>query len=175
MYSKRKSKLNRYDLTKEYGIGYTSKDEPFYFDLEDYDKIKDYTWGFEKGGVYSRTNGRKIRMHRLIMKCPKGMVVDHINHNTKDNRKSNLRICTRAENNHNRSSRKQKCCGICYIKKSEKWMARLGRKFLGYFKTEEEAIEARKQAEFEMFGEYSYLYSKEKGESINESFGFDNP
>lgn len=37
-------RYNIYDLTGEYGIGYTSKGEKFYFDLEDYDKIKDYCW-----------------------------------------------------------------------------------------------------------------------------------
>ena len=37
-------KYNNYDLSGEYGIGYTSKGEEFYFDLEDYDKIKDYCW-----------------------------------------------------------------------------------------------------------------------------------
>ena len=35
-------KYNTYDLSGEYGIGYTSKGEEFYFDLDDYDKIKDY-------------------------------------------------------------------------------------------------------------------------------------
>src|SRR5574344_527323 len=39
-----KRKYNTYDLSGEYGIGYTSKGEEFYFDLEDYDKIKDYCW-----------------------------------------------------------------------------------------------------------------------------------
>ena len=37
-------KYNIYDLSGEYGIGYTLKGEEFYFDLEDYDKIKDYCW-----------------------------------------------------------------------------------------------------------------------------------
>lgn len=40
----RMRKFNAYDLSGEYGIGYTSKGEEFYFDLEDYDKIKDCYW-----------------------------------------------------------------------------------------------------------------------------------
>ena len=40
-YNHTKKKYNTYDLSGDYGIGYTSKDEEFYFDLEDYDKIKD--------------------------------------------------------------------------------------------------------------------------------------
>jgi len=44
----RSKKYNTYNLTGEYGIGYTSKGEEFYFDLEDYDKIKDYCWCIDK-------------------------------------------------------------------------------------------------------------------------------
>ena len=43
-------KYNTYDLTGEYGIGYTSKGEEFYFDLEDYDKIKNYCWCKDRYG-----------------------------------------------------------------------------------------------------------------------------
>ena len=38
------SKTNKYDLSGEYGIGYDSNGQKFYFDLEDYDKIKNYCW-----------------------------------------------------------------------------------------------------------------------------------
>lgn len=49
--------------------------------------------------------GRDKLLHREIMNPPKGMVIDHKNHNTLDNRRNNLRICTQAENTRNRKSK----------------------------------------------------------------------
>lgn len=62
-------KYNEYDLTDEFGIGYTSKKEPFYFDLEDYDKIKDYCWFYKEGYVVTNNpeTRSQIKMHRLVM------------------------------------------------------------------------------------------------------------
>jgi hypothetical protein len=100
----KKYKQSTYDLSNEYGIGYTDiTNEKFIFDLEDYNKIKDYCWRKSTNGYiveYHYVNGKyKIHyMHRLIANAPKGMVVDHINHNKNDNRKSNLRICTQEQN-----------------------------------------------------------------------------
>ena len=42
--NRKNKKGNKYDLSGDYGVGYTYKNEPFYFDLEDYNKIKEYTW-----------------------------------------------------------------------------------------------------------------------------------
>ena len=160
-YPKRKPKLNKYDLTGEYGIGYTSKGYAFYFDLEDYDKIKDYTWVRHGDAICSSTYGR-VFMHRLLMNCPKGLVVDHRNHDKRDNRKSNLRICTDRENKHNRTPKNNKICGVAFRPDRNKWCARIGKRFLGYFKTEDEAIKARQRAEIEMFGEFSYTLSMQQ-------------
>lgn len=162
-YPKRKPKLNRYDLKNDYGIGYTSKGEEFYFDLEDYEKIRGYTWCKDGNHFCANIDGVKFRLHRFIMNCPDGMVVDHINHDQRDNRKINLRICTRAENNHNRTPKTGECCGIAYRKENQKWYSRIGGRFLGYFLTKEEAVEARRIAEKEEFGEYSYMLSIERG------------
>ena len=93
---------NTYDLSGEYGIGYTNKGEEFYFDLEDYDKIKDYTWYINnKGYVFSGKD--EILMHRLVTNCPDNLIPDHIHgeKSTTDNRKSNLRIVNRSQNSMN--------------------------------------------------------------------------
>ena len=99
-------KYNKYNLSGKYGIGYTTNtNKPFYFDLEDYDKIKDYCWSENKGLGYIKANnrekeGKHILLHRLILGAindPK-IVVDHINHNPMDNRKENLRLVTRRQN-----------------------------------------------------------------------------
>ena len=81
--SKLHKKYNAYDLTGNYGIGYTFKGEEFYFDLEDYDKIKNYCWSTDSKGYITshgdKKQGYKIaKMHRLVIDCKDGLLVDHI-------------------------------------------------------------------------------------------------
>lgn len=67
--SESKKKKNTYDLSGEYGIGYTEKGECFYFDLSDYNKIKDYYWRISKQGyivAHDKKNHTEISMHQLI-------------------------------------------------------------------------------------------------------------
>ena len=75
----------------------------FYFDLEDYDKIKDYCWYFDNRylkarDIESENPNKKIRMHRLVTNCPDELEPNHKNYNTLDNRKENLEIVTHKEN-----------------------------------------------------------------------------
>ena len=59
---------NIYDLSGEYGIGYTSKGEEFWFDLEDYDKIENYSWYINnRGYVCAKINNKQILLHRFIL------------------------------------------------------------------------------------------------------------
>ena len=163
-----KKQPNTYDLTGEYGIGYTLNNKKFYFDLEDYDKIKNYTWTLGKDGyLISNTFEEYQLMHRLIMNPSKEYDIDHINHKKYDNRKCNLRITTTQQNCSNRKiTNKNGINGVYHIK--GKWVAKIGfnNQFitLGTFNTKEEAISARKAAEEKYYGEYSYLNSicKEK-------------
>lgn len=77
-------------------------------DDDDFPVLSEYNWYFHKGrngdgyahGKLPRGR-RNVFMHRLILNAPKGMQVDHINLNKLDNRKSNLRLCTNAENHAN--------------------------------------------------------------------------
>jgi HNH endonuclease len=78
-------------------------------DREDLEKVKqnayrvNLTMNETTYAVYTcQTTRTSKRLHRLIMNTPKGLVVDHINHNGLDNRKENLRNCTLAENNQNK-------------------------------------------------------------------------
>lgn len=131
-------------------------------DLEDIDKVKNTKWCLlSKIGYVCDSD--KNYLHRLVMDCPDNKVVDHINHNKLDNRKSNLRICTQSQNMMNKRKQCNNSSGVTGVyldKKYNKWQARIIYNkqiiHLGYFNTKEEAIEARRQAELEYFGEYKY-------------------
>lgn len=127
-------------------------------DLEDVDKVKDYKWGLTKGYVLNKSIKE---LHRFIMDCPDDMIVDHINHNRLDNRKSNLRLCNKSQNAMNTKKRKNNTSGttgVYWDKKYNNWYSQIFINdkcmHLGHFNTKEEAIEARKQAEIDLFGEY---------------------
>lgn len=160
-------KYNTYDLTGDYGIGYTFKGEEFYFDLEDYNKIKDYCWCKSGNYIITHINQNKmLLMHRLIMDCyDANLIVDHIHgtDTTNDNRKSNLRIGTHKQNMMNRqkpSCNKSGETGVIWDKTKNMWMAYIGidnkHKHIGYFDSFDDAVKARKEAEEKYFGEYSY-------------------
>lgn len=100
----------------------------------------------------------RIEMHRFILNCPKGKYVDHINHNTLDNRKANLRICSNADNLRNGKIRVNNTSGIngvCFDKSRNKWIVHIRvnykKIYLGRFDDIEEAKKARKKAEEKYF------------------------
>ncbi len=165
-------KFNKYDLSGEYGIGYSPKGEEFYFDLDDYDKIKDYYWQFNNRGyayfVFRRNKKNiKVFLHRLILNPESDMTVDHINGVRHDNRKTNLRIATPEQNNYNRrmlDSNTSGCTGVTWIKERNRWRASLeykGKKIgLGFYRNFEDAVKARRAGEDKYYGEYSYNNSR---------------
>ena len=155
-------KYNIYNLLGEYGIGYTSKGEEFYFDLEDYDKIKDYCWYIrEDGYVECAYKNKNILFHRLLY--PESIQVDHSNHKKYDNRKFNLRPCNNALNQRNRdvmTNNTSGVTGVSWRKDRDKWQSRITINdktiHLGYFNEFEDAVKARKIAEEKYYGEWSY-------------------
>ena len=164
----RQRRYNTYDLSGEYGIGYTSKGEEFYFDLEDYDKIKDYCWYINCDGYVVTTINEThsaIKMHRIVMNIldsPK-ILVDHIYHNRNDNRKSQLRLVNNQQNQYNAVVAKDNTSGhkgVYWHKKHNKWEARISYNnkqiYLGLYDDIEDAIRVRQQAEIKYFGEYRY-------------------
>jgi len=118
-------------------------------DAEDFFLVSQYTWWLKgKGYVYTQTEGRRkktVYLHRLILKATDYQEIDHINRNPKDNRRSNLRFCTRSENNLNISNSH----GVGRFR--DKWRARIKKNrkevHIGVFNTKKEAIEARKKVE----------------------------
>lgn len=128
-------------------------------DNEDFEKLKDIPWCYTNGYAYS---GLKGLMHRYIMNTPEDMETDHINHDTLDNRKNNLRICTRSENMANTFSRggSSKYKGVHWVEREKRWYAQLpknGKTFLGSFLTEEEAAKAYDKRAKEVYGEFAKL------------------
>lgn len=162
-------KYNTYDLTGEFGIGYTHNKQPFYFDLEDYEKIKEYSWHINEGYVIAKglkeLNRKKVSFHQLVLNTDyknTGIEIDHINRNGLDNRKTNLRKVSHIDNAKNSSIgtlNKTGIIGVCIEKKCNKYRADITnnrtRIFLGYYDNLEEAAFARLKAEKELFGEFS--------------------
>lgn len=98
--------------------------------------------------IYKNGKRKSVLLHRIIMKCPKNKVIDHINHDTFDNRKSNLRIVTHRTNSCNMKTNTSGVPGVGYHKATKKWRAYYNKNnkhiSLGYYNTKQEAIQARK-------------------------------
>ena len=137
-------------------------------DCEDYDLLSRYKWCAAKDSstyyaVRSR-RGKQVRMHREIMKVPKHLVCDHINHNGLDNRRNNLRICTRQQNTYNQKPMKtgtSKYKGVDWNKRQKKWRARIYYKsrchYLGYFNNEIDAALSYDAKARQLFKEFACL------------------
>lgn len=107
---------------------------------------------------------RLIRMHRLIINAPDEFDVDHINGNGLDNRRSNLRLCNMAENQHNQRPQKggsSEYKGVCWDNFHNKWKAQIHPRkkhiHLGYFNDEIEAARAYNYAAIRLYGEFARL------------------
>jgi len=105
---------------------------------------------------------KTIRMHRFIMSAPQGLEVDHINGNGLDNRRSNLRLATRAQNQHNRGlnrNNKSGFKGVVWYPRYNKWLSVIivdgQRKHLGYFSELEDAVAAYQEAALRYQGEFA--------------------
>ena len=163
---RKQRKVNKYVSKNEYVIGYTSNtNKKFYIDKEEFDNIKKYCWREDAYGYAVTTRNRKnIKMHKLITNTTKEEIIDHINNNPLDNRKSNLRICNAQQNVFNSSTPKNNTSGfkgVYWNKSKNKWEVKIGLNYknihIGRFADKEEAIKARVEAEKKLFGEYSNI------------------
>lgn len=133
----------------------------------DFEWLNQWKWYFDPDGYALRTiwkidHYERIRMHRLIMNTPKGMETDHINLNRLDNRKCNLRICTRAQNAANRLAQRNSSSGIKGVRKRKDcntWESSIqfNRKsiHIGDFDSEKQATEAYYKKAIELYGEFA--------------------
>lgn len=141
----------------------TKKGEEILIDAEDFEKVRRYSWCISKTGYpVANISGKVTKLHRYLLGLtnPK-IIVDHINRNTLDNRKCNLRICTALENARNTTVSKNSSTGYLGISLTAqgKYRARImvNRKEirLGNYSRIEDAIKARKQAEKKYFKEFA--------------------
>lgn len=137
-------------------------------DDEDYELVSKYTWCNMQGRYMhayipgSGHRGKFVRMHRLILDAPQGVLVDHINGNGFDNRKSNLRLCTQSQNLMNRGMNKNNpygLKGVKFDKRRNRYSASICRnyksKFLGSYDTPQEAHLAYIAAVKEYHGDFA--------------------
>lgn len=141
-----------------------------FVDDGDYDLVMQYRWHIQADkrapgqlphGPYARTNtgnGKVMLMHTLITGWP---LVDHQDHNGLNNRRSNLREATKAQNGANqwkRPGRSSRYKGVVWYR--NRWVAQIGvsgeSRYLGRFLNEEDAARAYDAAALEAFGEYAY-------------------
>lgn len=102
-------------------------------DDEDFEELSKIKWKVLKTqtkfyALQSGPRGIRLLMHRMLLKVPKGKVVDHINGDGLDNRRSNLRICTQSQNMQNSGLHKNSTSGfkgVCLDKRRGKWIARI--------------------------------------------------
>jgi len=144
-------------------------------DDEDFERLNKFRWHLQgpktkRTRYVSRTirippnSSQSIKMHREIMNAKKGQVVDHIDHNGLNNQKSNLRICTRFQNCHNRLPNRNATSeykGVSKIRNKNFWIANISynRKpyYLGIHRTEKEAALAYNKKAKALHGEFAYL------------------
>lgn len=136
-------------------------------DDKDFDSVSIHKWHLNPYGYAACKIGKKtILMHRLIMVVQSGLDVDHRNHLKLDNRRCNLRICTRSENNRNRlpTIGRTLPCGV--YKSPCGYYAQITISYktinLGNYKTLQEADCARRSAEDAHFGEFKLSHKGTK-------------
>ena len=140
----------------------------------DFNSVKSFKWNstsldsrVQWAWAHDVENGgekrKKVAMHNVIMKPSEGFIVDHINGNGLDNRRSNLRIVTRQQNTFNSVHKggTSKYKGVALDKESGLWRAYIAkdgkRTWLGRFPDELSAAIAYDKAAKDMFGEYAKL------------------
>lgn len=148
-------------------------------DDEDYERVAIHKWcaafrSSKDGGVkvYAKRSVRKpggiqksLYLHRTIMNAPDGIEVDHINGDPLDNQRSNMRMCTHAENLRNQRPQTggtSKHRGVSWCKRDARWQVHIKvngkRLYLGNFTDEDDAARAYDAAAVQHFGEFYHTH-----------------
>lgn len=137
-------------------------------DDEDFESLIKNKWFIANTGTHiyaaRRCGPRNIKLHRILINPPNGFYVDHIDGDTLNNQRSNLRVCTKSQNAMNskhQQSSSSKFKGVSWDSSRGKWRAQIkkhGVRFnLGRFSTEREAASAYNAKAKEIFGEFARL------------------
>lgn len=135
----------------------------------DADRVLERSWQLQRSRSYDvpvttitvDSTRRPVIMSRFVLGCSDGdgLVIDHINRNPSDNRRSNLRFATRRENQGNlRSSNMSRgeYKGVRRAREST-WEARLAHRYIGSFRSPEEAARAYDAAARDYFGPFALV------------------
>jgi hypothetical protein len=138
--------------------------ETFSFDSEDFHKIYKTMWYRSIQGAHGETyvtDCHNNKLHRVLLDAPTGLYVDHINLDTLDNRKCNLRLCNHRDNLCNRdlqTNNQSGVSGVTWKKNRRTWNARIkyyGHEIhLGAYRSFIEAVQARNEGMKLLFGEF---------------------
>ena len=158
---KRKPRLNEYFDCGDYFELVIKPNVSSKIDKDDYPKVATGKWSYAKSVSYPIRiiKNKTVLLHHVILGKKKGYFVDHINGDRLDNRKNNLRFVTPQESACNRANMRGVYLSNYYKnRKEKKWVAHLIFKgvfhYLGIFDNEEEALDARRNAEIKYFGDF---------------------
>lgn len=138
-------------------------------DDEDFERINKIKWSASKYNknlfrAIGKIKGKRVIMSRMIMNNPKGYLIDHIDRNALNNKKSNLRLCNHSQNAINSTKNKNNTSGfkgVWWNKNSEVWQSAIMHKNkryrLGSFEKKIDAVNSYNNKAKQLFREFAYI------------------